>query len=150
MLQSVDTHWREHLSALDHLRQGIHLRGYAQKNPSQEYKREAFDLFSMMLELVKSEVTKVLMTVHFRTPEDLAAVEEPEAPQRPIPACGFAPGVDEAAPAEAEADGDVAVMERPQPFVRGGQKVGRNDPCPCRSGKVQALPWTAHLAASRP
>ena len=93
----------------------------------------------MMLELVKSEVTKVLMTVHFRTPEDLAAVEEPEAPQRPIPACGFAPGVDEAAPAEAEADGDVAVMERPQPFVRGGQKVGRNDPCPCRSGKSYCI-----------
>ena len=136
MLQSVDTHWREHLSALDHLRQGIHLRGYAQKNPSQEYKREAFDLFSMMLELVKSEVTKILMTVHFRTPEDLAAVEEPEVPRNvQYQHAEFGPGVEEAASAEAEAEGDVAVMERPQPFVRGGQKVGRNDPCPCGSGK---------------
>ena len=81
MLQSLDTHWREHLSALDHLRQGIHLRGYAQKNPTQEYKREAFELFSLLLEIVKTEVTKILMTVQFRSPEELAAVEEPEAPR---------------------------------------------------------------------
>ena len=76
MLQSMDTHWREHLAALDHLRQGIHLRGYAQKNPKQEYKREAFELFSALLERIKSEVTQVTMTVQVKGEEDVAAVEE--------------------------------------------------------------------------
>jgi preprotein translocase subunit SecA len=80
MLQSLDSHWREHLAALDHLRQGIHLRGYAQKNPTQEYKREAFELFSLMLEMIKTDVTKILMTVQIRSAEELSAVEEPEAP----------------------------------------------------------------------
>jgi preprotein translocase subunit SecA len=136
MLQSLDTHWREHLSALDALRQGIHLRGYAQKNPTQEYKREAFELFSSMLGLVKSEVTKILMTVQFRGPEDLK-VEEPEAPRNmQFQHSEFSPGVgDDAGEALPEPDADVAVMERPQPFVRAGQKVGRNDACPCGSGK---------------
>jgi preprotein translocase subunit SecA len=134
MLQSLDTHWREHLAALDHLRQGIHLRGYAQKNPTQEYKREAFELFSMMLESIKSEVTKILMTVQIKSAEELQAVEEPAAPrnvqyQHPE----YASGGDTAV--ETEAEGDVAVAERPQPFVRAGDKVGRNDPCPCGSGK---------------
>jgi len=134
MLQSLDTHWREHLAALDHLRQGIHLRGYAQKNPTQEYKREAFELFSTMLESIKSEVTKILMTVQIKSAEELQAVEEPEAPrnvqyQHPE----YAGGGDTAV--ETEAEGDVAVAERPQPFVRAGDKVGRNDPCPCGSGK---------------
>src|SRR5687768_2154671 len=81
MLQSLDTHWREHLAALDHLRQGIHLRGYAQKNPKQEYKREAFELFSAMLEEIKSEVTRTLMTVQIRSADELAAAEEREAPR---------------------------------------------------------------------
>ncbi|HZM47089.1 MAG TPA: preprotein translocase subunit SecA [Burkholderiales bacterium] len=141
MLQSLDTHWREHLSALDALRQGIHLRGYAQKNPTQEYKREAFELFSSMLGLVKTEVTKVLMTVQFRSPEELAAVEEPEAPRNvQYQHTEFSPGIgDDAGEALAEIqrenEGEVAVAERPQPFVRGSQKVGRNDPCPCGSGK---------------
>ena len=140
MIQSLDTHWREHLSALDALRQGIHLRGYAQKNPTQEYKREAFELFSSMLGLVKSEVTKVLMTVQFRGPEDLK-VEEPEAPRNlQYQHTEFSPGVGDDAgeglpDAMKENEGDVAVMERPQPFVRAGQKVGRNDVCPCGSGK---------------
>jgi preprotein translocase subunit SecA len=136
MLQSLDTHWREHLSALDALRQGIHLRGYAQKNPTQEYKREAFELFSMMLGLVKGEVTKILMTVQFRGPEELAQVEEPEAPRNvQYQHAEFGTGVAEAAEPEPDPEGEVAVMERPQPFVRGGEKVGRNDPCPCGSGK---------------
>ena len=136
MLQSLDTHWREHLAALDHLRQGIHLRGYAQKNPQQEYKREAFDLFSMMLESIKTEVTKVLMTVQIRSAEELAAVEEREAPRNvQYQHAEYAGGGDTAVEAEAEAEGDVAVAERPQPFVRPGQKVGRNDPCPCGSGR---------------
>ena len=77
MLQSMDSHWREHLAALDHLRQGIHLRGYAQKNPKQEYKREAFELFSAMLEQIKTEVTKHLMTVKVRKPEEAIAAEQP-------------------------------------------------------------------------
>jgi preprotein translocase subunit SecA len=134
MLQSVDSHWREHLAALDHLRQGIHLRGYAQKNPQQEYKREAFELFSMMLESIKAEVTKLLMTVQVRDPEALAAVEEPELPRNvQYQHADFTGGGETAV--DAEAEGGVAVAERPQPFVRPGEKVGRNDPCPCGSGK---------------
>jgi preprotein translocase subunit SecA len=135
MLQSLDTHWREHLSALDHLRQGIHLRGYAQKNPTQEYKREAFELFSLLLETIKTDVTKHLMMVQFRTVEEMEPVHEPEAPTNiryQHPDFADAGGAGEAEMLE---DGDVAVMEKPQPFVRGGQKVGRNDPCPCGSGK---------------
>jgi len=138
MLQSLDSHWREHLAALDHLRQGIHLRGYAQKNPQQEYKREAFELFSMMLESIKTEVTKILMTVQIRSAQELAAVEEPEAPRNiQYQHADFAG--DAGSALETEAEGDVALaerpQERPQPFVRPGQKVGRNDPCPCGSGK---------------
>ncbi|MBI3045157.1 MAG: preprotein translocase subunit SecA [Betaproteobacteria bacterium] len=134
MLQSLDTHWREHLAALDHLRQGIHLRGYAQKNPQQEYKREAFELFSMMLESIKAEVTKILMTVQIRSPEALTAVEEPEVPRDVhYQHAEYAGGGDTAV--EAEAEGEVAVAERPRPFVRPGEKVGRNDPCPCGSGR---------------
>jgi preprotein translocase subunit SecA len=134
MLQSLDSHWREHLAALDHLRQGIHLRGYAQKNPTQEYKREAFELFSLMLEMIKAEVTKILMTVQIRSADELAVVEEPEAPANLQYQHAQYAGDGDAA-VEAEAETDVAVAERPQPFVRGGQKVGRNDPCPCGSGK---------------
>jgi preprotein translocase subunit SecA len=128
LLQSLDTHWREHLSNLDHLRQGIHLRGYAQKNPKQEYQRDAFELFSGMLELVKSEVTRILMTVHIRSAEELAQVEEPEAPKN----VQYHHADYEEALAEANADAEASGA---QPFVRSGQKVGRNDPCPCGSGK---------------
>ncbi|MBI4193910.1 MAG: preprotein translocase subunit SecA [Betaproteobacteria bacterium] len=135
MLQSLDSHWREHLAALDHLRQGIHLRGYAQKNPTQEYKREAFELFSMMLDLVKTEVTRILMTVQIRSAEELAATEEPEVPRNvQYQHAEYAAGSDNTA-LELEEEGEVAVAEKPQPFVRGGRKVGRNDPCPCGSGK---------------
>ena len=80
MLQSLDTHWREHLAALDHLRQGIHLRGYAQKNPKQEYKREAFELFTAMLEEIKTEVTKILLTVQIRSEQQVEAVAETQRP----------------------------------------------------------------------
>jgi len=134
MLQSLDTHWREHLAALDHLRQGIHLRGYAQKNPTQEYKREAFELFSIMLESIKAEVTKILMAVQIRSAQELAAAEELEAPRNvQYQHADFTAAAGTAA--EAEAEGDVAVAERPRPFVRGAEKVGRNDPCPCGSGR---------------
>ena len=127
MLQSLDQHWREHLAALDHLRQGIHLRGYAAKNPKQEYKREAFELFSLMLDAIKREVTQVLMTVQVRSEQDVEAVEAPHAPENVQ---------------YHHADYDEALGQPGQPredehkpFVRGGQKVGRNDPCPCGSGK---------------
>jgi len=125
MLQSLDTHWREHLAALDHLRQGIHLRGYAQKNPKQEYKREAFELFEALLQSVRNEVTKVLMTVEIRSQEQ---IEESE-PQ---------PAVENVQYHHADYDealGSAATPASSQPQVRQGEKVGRNDPCPCGSGK---------------
>jgi preprotein translocase subunit SecA len=84
MLQSIDNHWREHLAALDHLRQGIHLRGYAQKNPKQEYKREAFELFAQMLDLIKNEVIKVVMTVRIQSREEIEAAEESMSGGSPI------------------------------------------------------------------
>ena len=132
MLQTLDQHWREHLASLDHLRQGIHLRGYAQKNPKQEYKREAFELFSDMLDRIKQDVVKIVLTVQVRTQEDVQAVE-PEAAVSNVQyqhadydqALGTAGDDDNA---------DTAVAVAP-PFVRAGTKVGRNDPCPCGSGK---------------
>jgi preprotein translocase subunit SecA len=134
MLQSIDTHWREHLSMLDHLRQGIHLRSYAQKNPTQEYKREAFELFSLLLDTIKGEVTKTLMTVRIRSAEELQAVEEHEALQNvQYQHADFGEAaVAEADPAAIAVEGDGT---KSQPFVRPGGKVGRNDPCPCGSGK---------------
>jgi len=132
MLQILDAHWREHLAALDHLRQGIHLRGYAQKNPKQEYKREAFELFGAMIESVKLEVIKTLTTVEIRTQEDIKPdVEAHVENVRTVHA-----GADGGAQMQAEPNGDVAVAEAPKPRpIRTGQKIGRNDPCPCGSGK---------------
>jgi len=130
MLQSLDTHWREHLAALDHLRQGIHLRGYAQKNPKQEYKREAFELFSMLLETIKHEVTQILMTVQVRTESEVEAIEAQPAPENvQYHHAGFEEALGQPSE-EIEATGDGH-----KPFVRGGHKVGRNDPCPCGSGR---------------
>jgi preprotein translocase subunit SecA len=134
MLQTLDNHWREHLAALDHLRQGIHLRGYAQKNPKQEYKREAFELFSMMLDTVRNEVTRILMTVQIRNQEDAQKAEEPVD----LVNVRYQHADYEEALAEANADTNQdkeARGAKQQPFVRGAQKVGRNDPCPCGSGK---------------
>ncbi|MCX7194817.1 MAG: preprotein translocase subunit SecA [Proteobacteria bacterium] len=125
MLQSVDSHWREHLAALDHLRQGIHLRGYAQKNPKQEYKREAFELFSSMLESIKRDVTLTLMNVHIRNEQDIEAVEAPHAPENVQ--------YHHADYEEALATENVDAEQKP--FVRTDKKPGRNDPCPCGSGK---------------
>jgi len=132
MLQTLDHHWREHLASLDHLRQGIHLRGYAQKNPKQEYKREAFELFSDMLDRIKQDVVKVVLTVQVRSQEDVQAVEEPA----PVSNVKYQHAdYDEALAAPAgDGNGDVAVAP-PPPFVRAADKVGRNDPCPCGSGK---------------
>jgi len=139
MLQSLDSHWREHLAALDHLRQGIHLRGYAAKNPTQEYKREAFELFSLLLDMVKTDVTRTLMLVQIRSAEELQRAEEPEAPVNvTYQHRDFTPGIeadDPAALAEMGGDTAVALDDAQQPFVRGMEKVGRNDPCPCGSGR---------------
>ncbi len=126
MLQSLDTHWREHLSALDHLRQGIHLRGYAQKNPKQEYKREAFELFENLLQVVRTEVTKLLMTVQIRSE---AQLEQAETPPELENVQYHHADYDEAL-ATANPDRDSA-----QPAANLAPKVGRNDPCPCGSGK---------------
>jgi preprotein translocase subunit SecA len=137
MLQTLDQHWREHLANLDHLRQGIHLRGYAQKNPKQEYKREAFELFSDMLDRIKHDVVKIMLTVQVRTQEDVQAVEEPP----PMTNVRYQHADYEEALGNGNGgngDGDTAVATAPPkavPFARAGQKVGRNDPCPCGSGK---------------
>jgi preprotein translocase subunit SecA len=130
MLQSVDTHWREHLSALDHLRQGIHLRSYAQKTPTQEYKREAFELFALMLDMINTEVTKLLMTVQFRSEAELQKVDEPHPPTN----VQFHHADYEQALGDANADSETNATDA-QTFVRQGRKVGRNDPCLCGSGK---------------
>jgi preprotein translocase subunit SecA len=149
MLQSIDTHWREHLAALDYLRQGIHLRGYAQKQPKQEYKREAFELFGAMLDSIKREVTRHLMAVQVRSQAEVEEAERrAEEAARSLKNvqyqhADFSPGVgDEAAeqiPPEvaAAAAAATAAASSPaqQPFMRSTQKVGRNDPCPCGSGK---------------
>jgi preprotein translocase subunit SecA len=129
MLQSLDNHWREHLAALDHLRQGIHLRSYAQKNPKQEYKREAFELFSNLLNVVKREVTQVTMMVQIKGQEDMDAVEKPtELENVRYQHADYEEALGNA-PEENEAEaGNI-------PFERAGVKVGRNDPCPCGSGK---------------
>jgi len=131
MLQILDAHWREHLAALDHLRQGIHLRGYAQKNPKQEYKREAFELFGAMVESVKLEVIKTLTAVEIKTQDDIRPDDQSHVENiRPIhPDSG---GATEAEPE----NGEVAVAEAPKMKpVRAAQKIGRNDACPCGSGK---------------
>jgi len=131
MLQSLDNHWREHLAALDHLRQGIHLRSYAQKNPKQEYKREAFELFEALLNTVKTEVTKVTMLVQVKTEADVEAVEKPvEVENVQYQHADYDEAL--ANPASPEEE---ALLASGQPVVREGVKVGRNDPCPCGSGK---------------
>jgi preprotein translocase subunit SecA len=130
LLQALDNHWREHLAAMDHLRQGIHLRGYAAKNPKQEYKREAFELFEAMLNTIAQEVTRVTLTVQIRTEEDVEAVEaqEPELNNVQYHHADF----DEALAGKDEPIDETATQ---QPFQREFAKVGRNDPCPCGSGK---------------
>jgi preprotein translocase subunit SecA len=129
LLQSLDQHWREHLAALDYLRQGIHLRGYAQKNPKQEYKREAFELFSQLLDVVKMDVTRVLMTVRIQTQEQVA--EAAEAIEERADAIS---NITYTHPNE---DGSVSQDTDAAHAVAGQYmgKVGRNDPCPCGSGK---------------
>jgi preprotein translocase subunit SecA len=125
MLQVLDTQWKEHLAAMDYLRQGIHLRGYAQKNPKQEYKRESFVLFADMLERIKREVISLVTRVQIRQEQDVEALEASRKPEQNV---RFEhPSVtEEAAPAESP--------PAQQP-VRADPKIGRNAPCPCGSGK---------------
>jgi preprotein translocase subunit SecA len=127
LLQSIDSHWREHLAALDYLRQGIHLRGYAQKNPKQEYKREAFELFAQMLDLVKAEVTRLLMAVRIQTQDQAAQAAAAWEQQASALA-----NVTYNYPNE---DGSVSQVTDPDTVTEPVPKVGRNDPCPCGSGK---------------
>src|SRR5436309_1159024 len=135
MLQTLDQHWREHLAALDHLRQGIHLRGYAQKNPKQEYKREAFELFGAMVEAVKLEVTKTLTAVEIRTREEVPQADDSQHVENiRLQHAEYEEAV------VGDGNGDTAIAEaatkkKAQPIVRHTQKVDRNDPCPCGSGK---------------
>lgn len=140
MLQVLDHHWREHLANMDYLRQGIHLRGYAQRDPKQEFKREAFALFADMLEQVKQDVVGLLARVQVRAEEDVAAMEQPRRPAAMEYRHAEASAMAEAAPAAAAAGGGVAAAAAapeapPAPFVRQGRKIGRNEPCPCGSGK---------------
>jgi preprotein translocase subunit SecA len=137
LLQVLDTHWREHLAAMDYLRQGIHLRGYAQKNPKQEYKREAFEMFQALVQRIHQEAVGFLARAQFQTePEPI-----PE-PRRPAPVAMRFEHAEAPALAEGEAEDedrsgiDSRHQTAPQtPFVREGRKVGRNEPCPCGSGK---------------
>ena len=143
MLQSIDSHWREHLASLDYLRQGIHLRGYAQKQPKQEYKREAFELFSGMLDGIKREVTQILINVQVRSSDEVAAAEKAaeEAAAKAAQNVQYHHADYNEALGGADAEGGsethATAGSEPaaRPFVREGQKIGRNDPCWCGSGK---------------
>ena len=131
MLYSLDSHWREHLAALDHLRQGIHLRGYAQKDPKQEYRREAFELYGELLDVIKNDVVKSIMAVKIRTADELdAASESINEDMSQVKDLQYQ---------HADISADTAETEKPVATavapVRSGPKVGRNDPCPCGSGK---------------
>ena len=127
MLQQLDMHWKEHLAAMDYLRQGIGLRSYAQKNPKQEYKREAFEMFVAMLERARHDTISILSKVQIRSEEDVQAVERQRQSARQGEARhAAATAMSGAAPTETQQD---------QPYVRGERKIGRNEPCPCGSGK---------------
>jgi preprotein translocase subunit SecA len=144
-------HWKEHIGALDYLRQGIHLRGYAQRNPKQEYKREAFEMFSGMLDRVKHDTISILSKIQIRRPEDVQAIE-PETPDprtlrfqhaaapslvaAPAPEPGaLSPGARAPAAGARLPSPEPADSEPVAPYVREQPKVGRNMPCPCGSGK---------------
>lgn len=130
LLQSIDSHWRDHLSALDYLRQGIHLRGYAQKQPKQEYKREAFELFGQLLDSVKNDVTKVLMTVKIQSNEQLEqAADAMEARGESISNVTYSAPTETG---EVQTTVDTATVK---PSVNDVPRVGRNETCPCGSGK---------------
>ena len=138
MLQTLDQHWRDHLANLDHLRQGIHLRGYAQKNPKQEYKRESFELFSDMLDRIKQDVVRIVLTVQVRTQEDVAAVEE--APAVTNVQYQHAEYDEALAGARTTTADGAAAAPAPAPFVRGGRESRPQRSVPVRVGQeIQAV-----------
>ncbi len=136
LLQSLDSHWREHLSALDYLRQGIHLRGYAQKQPKQEYKREAFEMFGAMLDSVRDEVSKNLMTVRIQSSEqiDQAAQDMEQSVAQGLQNATYTAPDESGAAQTTMSERDANLLYAKQPYI-AGNRVGRNDPCPCGSGK---------------
>ena len=133
MLQVLDTLWKEHLQTMDHLRQGIHLRGYAQKNPKQEYKRESFHLFQELLENIKRDVIRILSHVQVQQPEDVEEMEKQRREQAERQQMDFTHDQSSAMGDESEPSSEDA--ETQAPFTREGRKVGRNEPCTCGSGK---------------
>ncbi|NVF14095.1 preprotein translocase subunit SecA [Vreelandella maris] len=134
MLQVLDTRWKEHLQSMDHLRRGIHLRGYAQKNPKQEYKRESFELFQHLLDHIKEDVTRILSHVQVRQPEEVDALERQRREALERETATAASRHDAPAPEQSESDQEAPGSEG-RPVRREGPKVGRNDPCFCGSGK---------------
>jgi len=140
MLQVLDSHWKDHLAAMDYLRQGIHLRGYAQKNPKQEFKKESFEMFSQFLNNIKREVISYISKVRFLTPEEVEAMEAQQ--RQPLPMMKFEHahipelGGDRPLPKVDDSVDETELKTKPKaPFVREHPKVGRNQPCPCGSGK---------------
>tara|TARA_R110002126_G_scaffold78132_1_gene194687 strand:- start:232 stop:2952 length:2721 start_codon:yes stop_codon:yes gene_type:complete len=130
MLQTLDGLWKEHLAAMDHLRQGIHLRGYAQKNPKQEYKRESFELFQQLLETLKNDVISVLSKVQVQAQSDVDEMEQRRRDEEAKIKLAY-----QHASAEALSDTAEQQVEAPRTVIREGEKIGRNDPCPCGSGQ---------------
>jgi preprotein translocase subunit SecA len=131
MLQILDVAWKEHLAAMDYLRQGIGLRGYAQKNPKQEYKREAFEMFTAMLDRIKHDVIAIVSKVQVRTESDVEAVEQQRRSETPVHYQHA-----EASAMAGEQEEEAATGEETHtPYTRQGRKIGRNEPCPCGSGK---------------
>jgi len=137
MLQVLDNLWKEHLQTMDLLRQGIHLRGYAQKNPKQEYKRESFELFTTLLSNIKSELIRILSHVQVRQPEDVDAIERQRREQAMRQAMEFQHAAASGLSEDGQPDNQAADQpdQNSGPIVRDTPKVGRNDPCPCGSGK---------------
>jgi preprotein translocase subunit SecA len=134
LLQVLDHQWKEHLAQMDYLRKGIHLRGYAQKNPKQEYKREAFEMFSRMLDEIKFDVIKTLVSMQIQSPESLETMAVQQAP-KPSNVHYIHQSMNIMQGQSAEGDDNAAENEKAQPFTRELPKVGRNEPCPCGSGK---------------
>jgi len=132
MLRQLDHHWKEHLASMDHLRQGIGLRSYAQKNPKQEYKREAFEMFGVMLEQVKHDTVSILSRIRIQSEDDLNEMAEQK---QSADSMKFQHAKASALGDQPQAGGQQAAAPSAEPFVRDGRKVGRNEPCPCGSGK---------------
>ena len=131
MLQVLDSHWKDHLSAMDQLRQGIQLRGYAQKNPTQEFKRESFTMFTQLLDNIKYAFIATLSKIQVATPDMMSSMQiDMQAPQLHFTHEEFEPLAVDGQP-----NGEAHEIEKEEPFVRQGPKVGRNDPCHCGSGK---------------